>query len=157
MERKSAKINGCEFRSRNGRFETENGMKSCVFTLMLMASLSLLACGGGHATFVSPITPPTNVWTWVNGANVVNQQGTYGSQGMPASGNVPGARDNAVSWTDASGNFWLFGGIGPASAMSDTLFNDLWEYSAGPMDVGGRLKHFEPNRDVRLTGNGRSR
>ncbi|MGA8216607.1 MAG: kelch repeat-containing protein [Candidatus Sulfotelmatobacter sp.] len=120
-------------------------MKSRIFILMLMASLSLVACGGGRATFVSPITPPTNVWTWVNGANVVNQQGTYGTLGMPASANVPGARDNAVSWTDASGNFWLFGGMGPPSAVSDTFFNDLWKYSAGQWTwMGGSNTSNQP-------------
>jgi hypothetical protein len=46
---------------------------------------------------------------------------------MAAPGNVPGSRFDAVSWIDASGNLWLFGGD------SSTLgyFNDLWEFSGG--------------------------
>jgi len=36
--------------------------------------------------------------------------GIYGTLGSPASGNMPGARKNAATWTDSSGNFWLFGG-----------------------------------------------
>jgi hypothetical protein len=70
-------------------------------------------------------------WTWVGGSNVGDQPGTYGSQGTAAPGNVPGARQVAVSWTDASGNFWLFGGSGYDSIGAQGSLNDLWKYSAG--------------------------
>jgi len=70
-------------------------------------------------------------WTWMSGANTALQQGTYGMQGTPAPGNVPGARDGAVSWIDASGNFWLFGGYVFDSAQDVGYFNDLWKYSSG--------------------------
>ena len=70
-------------------------------------------------------------WTWMSGANVVSQPGTYGTLGTAAPGNVPGARYYSVGWTDASGNFWLFGGIGVDSNGSDGSLNDLWKYSAG--------------------------
>jgi hypothetical protein len=69
-------------------------------------------------------------WTWVSGSNMANQAGTYGTEGTPASGNVPGARENAFSWIDSSGNFWLFGGYGLTAAAGGNL-NDLWKYSAG--------------------------
>ncbi|MGO9084441.1 MAG: hypothetical protein ACLQBK_04375 [Candidatus Sulfotelmatobacter sp.] len=73
-----------------------------------------------------------NEWTWENGADVINQAGTYGTQGTAASSNVPGAREEAMSWTDASGNFWLFGGVGYDSAGNTAgRLNDLWKYSAG--------------------------
>ncbi len=68
-------------------------------------------------------------WTWVAGDNVVAQGGTYGTMGTAASGNIPGARDSGVSWTDASGNFWLFGGHGYDSTRTPDNLNDLWEYS----------------------------
>ena len=72
-------------------------------------------------------------WTWMSGANVENQAGTYGTQGTPAPGNVPGARDGAIAWTDASGNIWLFGGLGYDSTgtAGGGFLNDLWKYSAG--------------------------
>jgi hypothetical protein len=54
--------------------------------------------------------------------------GVYGSQGTAAAGNVPGARYPAVSWTDASGNLWLFGGWGYDSAGTSGYLNDLWMY-----------------------------
>jgi hypothetical protein len=70
-------------------------------------------------------------WTWVGGANVAGVGGTYGTPGLAGANNVPGARDSAVSWTDASGNFWLFGGHGYDSARTADNLNDLWKYSAG--------------------------
>lgn len=70
-------------------------------------------------------------WKWVGGSNSVRQAGVYGVQGVPAPGNMPGARESAMSWTDAAGNFWLFGGIGCDSAGNLGDLNDLWEYSGG--------------------------
>ena len=67
--------------------------------------------------------PTSNIWTWVNGDNTVNNSGVYGTQGTPAATNKPGGRYTSISWTDASGNFWLFGGLN-----SSGIFNDLWKY-----------------------------
>ena len=69
-----------------------------------------------------------NQWTWMGGANVTEQPGVYGTLGVPAPGDVPGARQLAASWTDASGNFWLFGGTGLDSNGTGALLNDLWKY-----------------------------
>ncbi|MBZ5701090.1 MAG: hypothetical protein LAN84_04525 [Acidobacteriia bacterium] len=70
-------------------------------------------------------------WTWMSGSNLVGQKGTYGTLGVASASNVPGARSNAVTWTDASGNLWLFGGWGYDSAGTASYLNDLWKYSAG--------------------------
>ena len=52
------------------------------------------------------------------------------AKGVPAPGNVPGARAAPTSWRTSSGDFWLFGGSnGEASATTGSL-NDLWRYSA---------------------------
>src|SRR6267142_153822 len=72
----------------------------------------------------------TGVWTWVSGANVVNQTGVYGTQDVAAATNVPGARWSSAAWTDAGGNLWLFGGQGYDSTGNGSL-NDLWEYKGG--------------------------
>jgi hypothetical protein len=64
----------------------------------------------------------------MGGSNVVNQEGKYGTQGTAAASNIPGARDVAVAWTDAAGNFWFFGGYGYDSAGTAGLLNDLWKY-----------------------------
>ncbi len=75
----------------------------------------------------------THEWTWAGGSHLANASGVYGTQGVTAAGNTPGAREGAVGWTDSSGNFWLFGGVcfdasNPPLDSGDT--NDLWEFSA---------------------------
>lgn len=69
-------------------------------------------------------------WSWVNGANLGAQKGTYGTQGTAAPSNVPGARYLAITWTDAAGNIWLFGGVGIDSTgnVAGGNLNDLWKY-----------------------------
>jgi hypothetical protein len=79
----------------------------------------------------STASSPVGEWTWVAGSNVINQPGIYGTEGTAAPGDVPGARYGAVTWTDAAGNFWLFGGTGEASAGNGGYLNDLWKYSGG--------------------------
>lgn len=59
--------------------------------------------------------PSSGVWIWIGGNKTTNHLGTYGSKGVPSVNNLPGARQNAVAWTDNQGNFWLFGGVGMAA------------------------------------------
>ncbi len=70
------------------------------------------------------------VWTWKSGANVVNQKAVYGTVGVAAATNVPGARWDAGAWTDHNGNLWMFGGEGYDSTGNGSL-GDLWEYVGG--------------------------
>jgi hypothetical protein len=70
-------------------------------------------------------------WTWMGGSDVAGVGGTYGALGAADPANMPGARDSAVSWTDASGNFWLFGGHGYDSVRTADNLNDLWKFSGG--------------------------
>mgnify|MGYP000919543783 CR=1 FL=1 len=74
--------------------------------------------------------PVTNQWTWVKGSTLLDQNGTYGTMGVPASLNQPGGRVDSQAWIDASGNLWLFGGTGydGISNFPDYL-NDLWRYN----------------------------
>ena len=76
--------------------------------------------GGGNYTTVE------GAWSFVGGSLAVDQPGAYSSGTL-----VPGARTNAVTWTDASGNFWLFGGYGYDGVGTLGFLNDLWEYSGG--------------------------
>lgn len=71
----------------------------------------------------------TGEWTWLNGDNVTNLNGVYGTKSVEAASNKPGARDYAVLWRDPSGYFWMFSGYGfPASGGSGYL-NDMWRYN----------------------------
>jgi N-acetylneuraminic acid mutarotase len=97
--------------------------------------------GGG--TFVEPqsdesylndlweFNPSTSQWTWMGGSNTAGQTGVYGTLGVPATGNIPGSRSSAFTWTDHSGNLWLLGGLyTPLFFTSQsTNFNDLWEFN----------------------------
>jgi environmental stress-induced protein Ves len=83
--------------------------------------------GTANANVTNVLVACNNQWTWQNGANVTNVGGTYGTKFGFLPGNVPGARYGAVTWTDSSGNFWLFGGNGVAAGIESYL-NDLWEW-----------------------------
>ena len=65
----------------------------------------------------------TGQWNWINGSNSPNARGLYGTKGISSSNAVPSARNGAVSWTDSSGNLWLFGGDAVFGNM-----NDLWKF-----------------------------
>ncbi len=68
-------------------------------------------------------------WTWVAGASSGDQKGVYGTRGVPASTNTPGARRQAQGAMDAAGNFWLFGGWGLDAMHNQTgELNDLWRF-----------------------------
>ena len=97
--------------------------------LALSIALLLTACGGGSGSGGSTPPPPSSAkeWTWVSGSSTVDAIGVYGTLGVAAASNVPGARSDSVSWTDSSGNFWLFGGGGGGPPWGS--FNDLWEFN----------------------------
>jgi hypothetical protein len=71
--------------------------------------------------------PATNQWALVSTPN--QKAGIYGIQGTAASGNTPGGRWGASSWTDSSGNFWLFGGNGADISDFPGYLSDLWKFN----------------------------
>ncbi len=79
--------------------------------------------------FAISVRSQQQTWTWISGSNIINQFGDYGTQGIPSSSNIPGARNGPVSWSDSNNNIlWLFGGNGFAGTagtgkrMNDKLF-----------------------------------
>jgi N-acetylneuraminic acid mutarotase len=85
--------------------------------------------------------PSSNQWTWIAGSDTTfcyNQggfqlcilPGVYGSLGVPAAGNVPGARESSANWIDGEGNLWLFGGDGYDANGQYGYLNDLWKFDA---------------------------
>jgi N-acetylneuraminic acid mutarotase len=69
----------------------------------------------------------TGRWAWITGGNRDNAIGAYGGEGTISASTVPGAREAANSWIDASGHLWLFGGAGYGSTGNGYL-NDLWQF-----------------------------
>lgn len=81
--------------------------------------------------FIVAINGFSQNFTWVKGNNAAGDVGVYGTQGVSAPGNTPGARHGCATWTDLNGNLWLFGGEGCSTSPSETLLNDLWKYNPG--------------------------
>ena len=77
----------------------------------------------------SHIFSQSNEWTWVKGGANSYQNGVYGEKGVVTETNKPGGRIESVSWFDASGNLWLFGGLGLGSPGTEGYLNDLWKYN----------------------------
>ena len=55
----------------------------------------------------------------MGGSSTPNQPAVYGTQGVASASNFPGVRVGEATWTDSSGNLWLYGG---------GAFSDLWEF-----------------------------
>jgi hypothetical protein len=70
-----------------------------------------------------------NMFTWMGGGSQQTQIGLYGTKGTGSTANGPGPRYYGVSWVDASGNHWLFGGYGYSAYGDLDLLNDLWKYN----------------------------
>ena len=102
----------------------------------------------GYLSDVWEFNPPTNDWAWMGGSSTVGsnggQSGVYGALGTPAAGNIPGSRDAANSWTDGSGNLWLFGGYGYDATGNYGPLNDLWEYQPSEATLGAATPFFSP-------------
>ena len=80
--------------------------------------------------------PLTGQWRSQGGATLGTSDqaiaAVYGVPGKPQAGQTPGGRWNGRTWTDTSGNLWLFGGANWfQTAVGDPapLLNDLWKFS----------------------------
>jgi hypothetical protein len=95
----------------------------------------------------------TGQWTWVSGggaSGVANQNGVYGTQLTGAAGNIPGSRWSSAYWSDTTGNLWLFGGWGYATAQAKStgFLNDVWEY----VPSIGQWVWYKGSNDVNQNG-----
>lgn len=70
----------------------------------------------------------TGMWAWMSGSTQTEPSGVYGTMGTPAPANAPGGRESMYSWTDSSGNLWLFGGLGDDANGKSGCLNDLWKF-----------------------------
>ncbi len=101
-----------------------------------------LLVSGGMATQAGAQTVQPSEWTWTGGSSTAPPSeccgapgwpGVYGNLGVPAPGNIPGSRTNAVTWTDSKGDLWLFGGQIEDPRIDEGahfgFLNDLWEFN----------------------------
>lgn len=99
--------------------------------LWLMGGYGLSGGSGlGYLNDLWKYNISTNEWTYVNGSSICYQPGEYGTVGIPSTTNTPGARMSSVTWADASGDLWLFGGYGNStSSVTIGSLNDVWRYN----------------------------
>jgi hypothetical protein len=89
-----------------------------------------LSNSSGPGNDVWKYSPGTGLWTcWTSGTGLADQAGSYGTEGVASSSSFPGGRAVTLSWSDASGNLWIYGGEGTESSTKG--FGDLWEFSPG--------------------------
>lgn len=75
----------------------------------------------------------TNNWVWKGGVKNAdfgfNRHANYGTLGVYSPSNIPGARVNGKTWTDAQGNFYLYGGYGfDETSTTEGYLNDVWKF-----------------------------
>jgi hypothetical protein len=76
----------------------------------------------------------TGPWSWSSGSNTGGAAGVYGTRGVAAVGNAPGARDSAVSWTD-----YRLIGAAPRYLVSNLITSCAQPDTGGALDeVSGR-------------------
>jgi N-acetylneuraminic acid mutarotase len=102
-------------------------------------------------------SPSANTWTWVSGGNTANEDGVYGTVGIPATTNIPGSRRQAASWIDGSDNLWLFGGSGwnASGSAGGAPLNDLWEFNPTVKTwtwISGSSTLYTPNNTYSAIG-----
>jgi N-acetylneuraminic acid mutarotase len=87
----------------------------------------------GYLNDLWEFNPATGDWTYIAGGAIVpyngGNAGVYGRLRIPAANNNPGGRCQAYSWTDSSGNLWLFGGDGFDENGHFGYGDDLWEFN----------------------------
>jgi hypothetical protein len=89
--------------------------------------------GGGPGTGYDDLwkyEPSINQWTWISGSHAVAYAaGNFGTITVAAATNhPPGTGYCAATWTDTSGDFWMFGGRVVINA-NNGLTNALWRYN----------------------------
>src|SRR5437870_5029434 len=58
----------------------------------------------GYLNDLWKFNPASELWTWEGGSKNTSSTGRYGTKGSASVNNIPGARQNAMYWTDNHGN-----------------------------------------------------
>lgn len=97
--------------------------------LWLFGGYGYATDGLGSLNDVWKFNITTNQWTWMGGSNTKDAQGNFGTLGVTAPSNQPGARTYPCTWSDNSGNFWIYGGIHRTAASTATVLTELWKFN----------------------------
>lgn len=116
--------NGPGARSLNAQASDSSG------NFWLFGGYGEASASGGFLNDLWRFNPTDNTWTWIAGSDSPNALGVYGTKGIAAPGQGPGARYGAVAWATADGIFWLYGGYGYAASGYGPL-SDLWRFDPG--------------------------
>lgn len=111
-----------------GRF-FPNGFVGSGGELYLFGGRGFAASAVDYMNDMWKFDPVNLTWTWLHGSSNVNIPGNYGTLGIQGTTTYPGGRHSAASWKDASGNFWIFGGKGTATANNIGELCDLFRYN----------------------------
>jgi len=96
--------------------------------------------------------PVAKQWAWISGAvGAASTPGNYGTQGVAAASNVPGARWLSAAWSDTHGNLYVFGGQGFDATGTGSL-GDLWEFTLSTTTDAGNPAKIALNQWVWLRG-----
>lgn len=92
-------------------------------------------------------------WTWVGGSSAQDSAGVYGTMGLEAASNAPGARQHPriIGGLQSPG---LFGGYGYDAAGKLGYLNDLWTLNTATGDLDMEIRHVagQSDRDLRNKG-----
>ena len=87
----------------------------------LLSILLLLVTGA----ILRAQTTETVQYTWMSGPNTLNAASAFGTKGVPSATNIPASIYGSMTWSDNTGNLWLFGG----SQSNTNRFNALFRYN----------------------------
>ena len=97
---------------------------------------------GSGANDLWQFDPENVLWTWMSGDTILNAKVVYGTKGITDLTNAPGARVEAVGWSDLSGSLWMFGGSGDNGSHSTVYLNDLWKFSTSEIVLPIKITRF---------------
>lgn len=118
---------GCGTFSSSGLYTAPSSVPATPTVSIIAASVEEPEISSSSTILILPSPPPVE-WSWVSGSDHVDAVASYGTQGIPAPSNVPGAREGSASWIDPGGNLWLFGGRGLTLYPGEGFLNDLWRF-----------------------------
>jgi len=85
----------------------------------------------GYMNDMWSFSPSTKWWAWIGGsasAGALAGNPNWGTLGVADPANQPNPRSNAATWTDAAGNFYMYGGNGYLNSGT-YIQGDLWQYN----------------------------